>query len=207
MGSKGDDYMVARDQGSVLAGGSGNDTLLGGLSQDYLDGGDGDDIFVPLGAADVIRTGSGNDLIEISADAFYEQISRAQMEDLLLRVTETTQEQLTSLLTQLEKAQKGQLQENETFANRFVGVVKDFSDSDRVVFSGFSESVEGGTFSISPSTEETPRISYQFVKEFANPVGSEDPDYIFTSIMLSSDSNAWTSEAIDSEKSQSETNQ
>lgn len=202
MGSMGDDYMVARDQGSVLAGGSGNDTLLGGLSQDYLDGGDGDDIFVPLGAADVIRTGSGNDLIEISADAFYEQISRAQMEDLLLRVTQADQADVKSILDEIEVAQSALVGVGATFANRLVGVVQDFNfkesefdtDYDSVVFSGFSSADRGVDITLEDGAG---KLSYRFVKEFANPTGSGDPDYIFTSIMLSSDANAWTMAAVD----------
>ena len=201
-GSRGDDYMVARDEGSVLDGGTGNDTLLGGLAQDYLDGGEGDDVLVPLGFSDVMRTGEGNDVIEISSDAFYEQTSWEQMENLLLRVTQAGSEGVQSILNQLKTAQEASLAETgaTSYENRFVGIVQDFSDTDVVEFSGFSDTqgVIEGNFSMNPGVE----VSYQFVKEFANPVGSDDPDYIFTSIMLVSDANAWTMEAVDEELTQ-----
>jgi len=54
------------DQGYVLNGGSGNDTLIGGDGNDTLNGGSGNDTLIGGGGNDTFITGSGADVIQIN---------------------------------------------------------------------------------------------------------------------------------------------
>ncbi|WP_296511284.1 VCBS domain-containing protein, partial [Rhodoferax sp.] len=49
--------------GSILGGGTGNDTLTGGAGRDYLMGGDGNDTLNGGDAADTLEGGAGNDIL------------------------------------------------------------------------------------------------------------------------------------------------
>lgn len=62
-GGDGDDYIDGGSQNDTINGGAGNDTIYGGDGNDYIDGGDGNDYIDGGYQDDTINGGSGNDTI------------------------------------------------------------------------------------------------------------------------------------------------
>jgi Ca2+-binding RTX toxin-like protein len=68
IGSSGNDYIAAIDPNNLtifnLAGGDGNETLIGAAAPDVLVGDAGDDVVQGRGGDDILKGGTGNDLLQ-----------------------------------------------------------------------------------------------------------------------------------------------
>lgn len=67
-GGYGNDVLIGGALNDYVEGGSGNDLLAGGLGDDVIKGGEGDDTIISLGGFDQLSGGEGEDLYEVNLD-------------------------------------------------------------------------------------------------------------------------------------------